>query len=100
MAGPARGHVRSFAPVLLPTPPGRAETHVAWGSRRHHTGTRGWAGVGLVIRAGTEEAPGENRGVCAYSLKTNTRLAATSPLLTHTQGALTPCQVPFSRLDI
>jgi len=57
VAGPARGHVRSFAPVLLPTPPGRAETHVAWGSRRHHTGTRGWAGVGLVIRAGTEEAP-------------------------------------------
>lgn len=58
MAGPARGHVRSFSPVLFLTPPSRAETHVAWRSRRHHTGTLwGWAGVGLVMGAGTEEAP-------------------------------------------
>lgn len=34
----------------------------------------------LVMVAGTEEAPGENSGVCAYSPRTNTGLASTSPL--------------------
>lgn len=88
---------------VVPAPPasGWVETHMAGGSRHHHTGTWwDWAKAGLVQGAGRQEAPGRNGGVCVRSPQLYHQAAPTSPVLTSAPRALTTCQAPFTMLYI